>query len=148
MPLCVSCAYPNHQLSDVVNGLFYLHSSDVIHGNLKGVRGDSHSGFYFTDANQSNVLVDATGRARITDFYFATVITDMDSELGHLFRQCCTQRWTAPEVLKGGIYSEEADIFSLAMVMVEVRHGSFAARGGLTTVPYLYTDLRPRDSLR
>ena len=94
------------------------------------MRGHSRSDFYCIDVNQSNVLVDAAGRARITDFYFATVITDVDSELSTLFQRSCTQRWTAPEVLNGGRYSKEADIFSLAMVMVEVRHGSFVACGG------------------
>ena len=32
-----------------------------------------------------------------------------------------TMRWTAPEVLNGGRYSKEADIFAFAMVMIEVR---------------------------
>lgn len=31
--------------------------------------------------------------------------------------------WTAPEVLNGGSYSEASDIFSFAMLMVEVRCG-------------------------
>jgi len=34
-----------------------------------------------------------------------------------------TLRWTAPEVLNGGKYSKEADIFAFAMVMIEVRCG-------------------------
>ena len=35
-----------------------------------------------------------------------------------------TVRWTAPEILnEQGTYSEEADIFSFAMVMIEVRSG-------------------------
>ena len=37
-----------------------------------------------------------------------------------------TPRWAAPEVLEEGIYSKEADIFSFAMVMIEVRHGRSA----------------------
>ena len=35
-------------------------------------------------------------------------------------------RWTAPEILNEGPYSKEADTFSFAMVMIEVRHGKFA----------------------
>ena len=34
---------PSQQLSDVAEGLCYLHSHDVIHGDLKGVRGFSKS---------------------------------------------------------------------------------------------------------
>ena len=33
------------QLSDVTKGLYYLHSSSVIHGDLKGVRGYFNSRF-------------------------------------------------------------------------------------------------------
>ena len=121
MPLHISYAYPNHQLSHIVNGLSYLHSRDVVHGNLKGVRGYSRSNFYRIDINQSNVLIDAAGRARIADFDLATVITDVDPEQSTRFLQSIARRWTAPEVLGGGRYSKEADIFSLAMVMVEVR---------------------------
>src|SRR5579872_4614149 len=29
---------PRYQLSDIANGLFYLHSCNIIHGDLKGVR--------------------------------------------------------------------------------------------------------------
>ena len=32
---------PVHQLSDAAGGLNYLHSCNVIHGGLKGVRGRS-----------------------------------------------------------------------------------------------------------
>ena len=67
--------------------------------------------------------MDAAGHARITDFYLAAVITDVDPELSTLLRHNHTLRWSAPEVLNGAIFSKEADIFSLAMVMIEVRHG-------------------------
>ena len=72
--------------------------------------------------------MDVAGRARITDFGLATVTRDLNSvrsasgDLGH------DARWTAPEILKGqGTYSRETDIFSLAMVMIEVRRGSSPA---------------------
>ena len=40
---CLSClvrsrAYLRHQLSDVAEGLYYLHSCNIVHGDLKGVR--------------------------------------------------------------------------------------------------------------
>ena len=65
--------------------------------------------------------MDDSGNARIADFGFATVTQNLDSVQS---AQCQrgTPRWTAPEVLDEGPYSKEADIFSFAMVMSEVRH--------------------------
>lgn len=37
--------HPHQQVSDVANGLHYLHSCDVIHGGIKGVCGHFNSCF-------------------------------------------------------------------------------------------------------
>ena len=75
--------------------------------------------------SQPNDLVDDSGHARITDFGFAMVTCNLDlmwstsPDHGH------TARWTAPEILtKKGAVSKEADVFSFAMVMIEVSCGS------------------------
>ena len=75
-------------------------------------------------SNQLNVLVDTTGRARITGCGLAMVTQDLGSirktpdQHGHI------TRWIAPEILDSrGTYSKEADIFSFAMVSIEVRSG-------------------------
>ena len=58
---------------------------------------------------QHNVLIDPTGHARITDI--------VPEEQGY------TMRWDAPEIMNTGEkHSKETDIFSFAMVMVEVGH--------------------------
>ena len=72
--------------------------------------------------DQSNVLVDAAGQARIADFYLATITTDMNSEPGPSSLRNNVSQWTAPEVSSRGKHSKESDIFSLAMVMTEVGH--------------------------
>ena len=65
--------------------------------------------------------MDDVGHARITDFGLATVTQDLDSMWTTSEDQGHTARWTAPEILaEEGTYSKEADIFSFAMVMVEV----------------------------
>ena len=73
--------------------------------------------------------MDDHGHACIADFGLATVARNMDSMQsdsphGHF------SRWTAPEVLNGESYSKEADVFSFAMVMIEVRHGRSTGRRG------------------
>jgi len=72
--------------------------------------------------NQLNVHVDGAGDAMITDCGVALVTQNLDSirsapdEHGH------STRWIAPEILANrGTFSKEADVFSLAMVAIEVR---------------------------
>ena len=73
---------------------------------------------------QPNILVDHAGHARIGDFGHATVVKDEDFVGSDLDDLGYTPRWTAPEIWNGqSTYSKEADIFSFAMVMVEVCHG-------------------------
>jgi len=66
---------------------------------------------------QSNIFVDDYGRALISGFRLATISgleqTTSDQHVG-------SHQWSAPEVLEGGATSKEADIFSFAMVMIEV----------------------------
>ena len=96
----------------------------MIHGDLKGVR-DCFKlcCAIISTPTQPNILVDSFGRARITDFGLATVTRNLDSFRSASDDQGHTARWTAPEILNEvGTYSKEADIFSFAMVMIEVRY--------------------------
>ena len=117
-------AHTPHQLSDVANGLCYLHSRDVIHGDLKGVRDYSESRpITALTPDQPNILVDASGHARIMDFRLATLAADVGSERNPSDQCAGSEKWSAPEALNNGTTSKKTDIFSLALVMVEVRHG-------------------------
>ena len=93
----------------------------MIHGDLKGVCGCPE--FIFTiilTSGQLNILMDSSGKAQIADFGLAMVTQNLDS-MGSASRQNAhTPRWTAPEVLNDGPRTKEADIFSFAMVMIEV----------------------------
>jgi len=94
-------------LSDVAEGLRYLHSRNMIHGDLKG----------------PNILVDDSGCARITDFGLARVTQSPDT-MWSASRRGNTPRWAAPEVLDEKPHSKEADVYSFAMVMIEVFTGA------------------------
>ena len=121
-PSELTLADSRYQLSDAVDGLNYLHSRNVIHGNLKGVRDYSGSRFTVLMFGQSNILVDANGHARIMNFSFATVSSDMDPEQIISDQSVESHQWSVPEVLEGGTTSKEADVFSFAMVMIEGRY--------------------------
>ncbi|KAF9643680.1 kinase-like protein, partial [Thelephora ganbajun] len=113
LPLCSPHAYLSHQLSDVTKGLCYLHSYNAIHGDIKGL----------------NILVDDSGHACISDFGLATITKDVGSTQNTSYHHDLALRWTAPEVLNEGTYSKAADVFSFAMLMIEVCHGCPIARG-------------------
>jgi len=112
-----------YKLYGVANGLEYLHSNDVVHGNLGVVRDGSPVNIAIgLTPVQPNILVDDSGQVRITDFGLAMMPQDPDSQRAFFDNQ--TVRWTAPEILyESGTYSKEADVFAFAMVMIEVRCG-------------------------
>ena len=73
--------------------------------------------------NQPTVLVDTTGRARITDCGLAMVTRNLDSVRSAPDEHGDNTRWAAPEILANrGTFSKEADVFSFAMVLIEVRY--------------------------
>lgn len=71
---------------------------------------------------QPNILVDNSGRVRLADFGLATVAQNPNSMQIASLQHGYTPGWTAPEVLNTEACSKKADVFSLAMVMIEVRH--------------------------
>ncbi|KAF9241777.1 kinase-like domain-containing protein, partial [Melanogaster broomeanus] len=69
-------------LYEIACGLHYLHSQEVIHGDLTG----------------TNVLIDASGKACLSDFGLATIHHEF---LGTSFFTSSSQgnvRWAAPEL--------------------------------------------------
>jgi len=58
----------------------------------------------------------------VTDCGLAVVTQSMDSVQGAPDEHGDSARWIAPEILANrGTFSKEADVFSFAMVMIEVR---------------------------
>ena len=73
--------------------------------------------------NQLNVLVEDPCHALIADFGLAKISRKMDPDRHTSYQNAFSVRWAAPEVVSGGKYSEEADIYSFAMVVIEVGRG-------------------------
>ena len=127
---------PLRQLSDIAKGLHYLHSCDVVHGDLKGVRALSKPRLAaMLIPRKSNILVDATGHARLTDFGLVTITQFPGRIHNPLDDYCHSPLWVAPEILDGqGVYSKATDVFSFAGVIIEVRCGSFTRDHYMTIV--------------
>ena len=92
--------------------------------------------------------MDDTGHARITNFCFATVTHD----LGWIRASSEVQSrppLVAPEIVTGeGTYSQEADIFSFAMVMIEVRHQRVFSSGVSSQPSWMVTGVHRRRSFQ
>jgi serine/threonine protein kinase len=66
-------------------------------------------------------MVDGSGNALIMDFGLASVVRD-PSSVASTSDGGYTVRWGAPEILQGiTVVSKKSDVFSFAMVTIEVR---------------------------
>ena len=87
-----------HYVRDIVRGLSYLHSHDVVH----------------LDVKPANVLLDQQGRCKLADFGTAVALSDlMQSEV------MGTPVYMAPERVTGDT-SALSDIWSLGITLAEV----------------------------
>ncbi|CAL5015706.1 unnamed protein product [Urochloa decumbens] len=82
-------ATARNYLRDIISGLMYLHSHNVIHGDIK----------------PDNLLVTSTGNVKIGDFSVSQVFEDDDDML---WRSPGTPVFTAPECCQGSAYHGRA----------------------------------------
>lgn len=108
-------------LSDIASGLRYLHSNQVVHGDLSG----------------SNVLVMENGTACLSDFGLSGVVTEFFGSSTFSSTVSGNIRWGAPELFAlpenqddpTNRPSKEADIYSFGSITLQVLSGK---------VPYYY----------
>lgn len=101
----------------ILNGLNYLHSRDIIHRDIKG----------------ANILVDNKGSVKISDFGISkrvdasTLLSASSSARGKAAGPRVSLQgsvfWMAPEVVKQTAYTRKADIWSLGCLIVEMFTG-------------------------
>ncbi|KAG8870749.1 hypothetical protein FRB97_009418 [Tulasnella sp. 331] len=109
-------------------GLEYLHTHDVIHGDLKAVN------ILLTE--QLDPLICDFGMTKIRDGYDATSTT---------LQGAGSYRWMSPELMCEGSKTKESDVYAFGMTIVEVLTG-FAPLPRLSQVPFIraiMADQRP-----
>ncbi|EUC43236.1 hypothetical protein COCMIDRAFT_7335 [Bipolaris oryzae ATCC 44560] len=96
----------------ILTGLSYLHSRDIIHRDIKG----------------ANILVDNKGSVKISDFGISKRIEASTLGGGKKGAQRVSLQgsvfWMAPEVVRQTAYTRKADIWSLGCLVVEMFTGS------------------------
>lgn len=100
----------------ILQGLNYLHSKDIIHRDIKG----------------ANILVDNKGTVKISDFGISKRVeaSTLLHPAPHLKRGNARVSmqgsvfWMAPEVVRQTAYTKKADIWSLGCLIVEMFTGS------------------------
>jgi len=86
-------------LSEVTDAMIYLHSNNIIHGDLKG----------------SNVLIDHDGTVKITNFGFYCIPYIRSS----LKFSPKTYPWSAPELIDDALPTSQSDIYAFGILAYE-----------------------------
>ncbi|OCF78736.1 TKL protein kinase [Kwoniella mangroviensis CBS 8886] len=116
----------------VAQGMEYLHSRDVVHGDLKG----------------QNILIDDEGRPRLCDFGLSQIKIDITSKSANPTEgesNAGTLRFLPPERLKSSPMTKECDVYSFAMTIYQIYSGEipFAALDAYNAKMSILEGVRP-----
>ncbi|KAJ9451418.1 Mitogen-activated protein kinase kinase kinase 2, partial [Diplonema papillatum] len=89
----------------ILLGLRYLHSQEVIHRDIKG----------------ANILITVTGECKLGDFGASALVSDLQGQRKKSVQG--TPLWMAPEVLTQQEYTKSVDIWSLGCTIIEMTTG-------------------------
>lgn len=90
---------------EVLHGILWLHENSRVHRDIKS----------------DNILYDASGNIKITDFGFSAEIK-MEKELRRSI--VGTPSWMAPEIILGEGYNNKVDIWALGILVFELTEGT------------------------
>ncbi|KAJ3229252.1 hypothetical protein HDU81_005517 [Chytriomyces hyalinus] len=99
--------------AEIVYGIHYLHSKNVLHRDLK----------------PDNVLLDAAGHAHLTDFNIAVNFSDKRMLKSH----SGTLAYMAPDILADKGYLWQIDWWSVGVILYELYYGKRPFRGASNT---------------
>jgi serine/threonine protein kinase len=128
-PVTVSVEYARQVLS----ALRFAHRHGIVHRDIK----------------PHNVLVDAEGRVKVTDFGIARAGASQMTEAGSIVG---TAQYLSPEQARGGDVDQRSDLYSLGVVLYELITGTLPFNGDtpveiamkhLSTVPEPPSERRP-----
>ncbi|KAJ6579471.1 kinase-like domain-containing protein, partial [Mycena vulgaris] len=116
----------NKLLFDIAEGVNYLHSSNIVHGDLRG----------------SNVLIDEQSRACLTDFGLSFL---SDASAGNSPGRVGSLRWMAPELIDPSSFgcsefspTQASDVYAFGCVCYEL-YTSQAPFAGLSDIKAMFT---------
>ncbi|KAF9237887.1 kinase-like domain-containing protein [Melanogaster broomeanus] len=120
-------------LLDIANGLLYLHTQSIVHGDL----------------TPNNVLIDESYCARLVDFGFASVIGETPEALRYLHastRRHGAVRWAAPEHFQDGDVTcqrtPKNDIYSYGNIALQARYDILQVMSGKQPWSEIQEDVR------